>query len=238
MALVVGIISGLAVLFIVFGLLIEWRSKSRIETETDPQLGFFDIEDVLHTPPRYQHLLASIQTTVRTHPHQRIATIETGIWLLFLIPLIEHLLVPYQGFVAKIVWALTIGPHEVGHFICMPFGAFLHVAGGSIWQILFWLLLAVYERLKGRTVPALFMLMLVGHSFINLSVYIRDAQERDLPLILGLSADHHDWGNLLDWLGLLAYDNFIAALSALTGTLVVVGSVTLGIIYTWRPTSR
>lgn len=237
MALVVGMIVGLAVLFIVFGFLIEWRSTSHIVAESnDPPLDFFDVEDVLQPSPRVYGTLENIQTVIRTHPHRNIATIETVLWLLFLIPLIEHMLVPYGGFVAQIVWFFTIGPHEVGHLICMPFGAFLHVLGGSIWQLLFWALLAGYERLKGRTIPALMMLMVVGHSFINLSVYIRDAQERELPLILGLGKEHHDWGTILDWMGMLAYDDFLAGVAAVMGALVVLSTIGLGIAYTWRYT--
>ncbi|MCB9437455.1 MAG: hypothetical protein H6673_10745 [Anaerolineales bacterium] len=236
MALVVGMIVGLAVLFIVFGLLIEWRSTSRIMTESDPPLDFFDVEGVLQPTPRIHHFLGNIQTTIRTHPHRNMATIETVLWLLFVVPLIEHMLAPYHGFVARIAWFLTIGPHEVGHIICMPFGAFLYVLGGSIWQLLFWALLAGYERLKGRTIPALMMLMVVGHSFINLSVYIRDAQERELPLLFGLGKDHHDWGTLLDWMGLLAYDDFLAGVAVVMGVLVVLSTIGLGIAYTWRRT--
>lgn len=238
MLFVVGMVGGLAVLFITFGWLIEWRSNSQIETETNTAPHFFDIDGIQSHSSRYQDFLMVIQATIRTHPRKQLATLETGIWLLFLVPLIEHILFPYDGFVSKIVWALTIGPHEIGHFICMPFGAFLHVAGGSIWQLLFWALLALYERLKRRIVPALFMLMMVGHSFINLSVYIRDAQERNLPLIFGLGKEHHDWGNLLEWTGLLAYDDWIAGLAVLAGGLIVLSSISLGIVYTWRSFNR
>jgi hypothetical protein len=104
------------------------------------------------------------------------------------------------------IWALTIGPHEIGHFICAPFGQLLAIAGGSIWQVLFWALLGMYAFFIRRQIRLAFLFWVVtGHSFINMSVYIADARARQMPLLFGMDASHHDWWNLLNQLGLLVW---------------------------------
>lgn len=173
-------------------------------------------------------------TVWQNHPRRVWAVIESGLWLLFLLPLLDNLQNPYHGTTAYWVWSLTIIPHEAGHLICAPFGWFIMVLGGSIWQILFWLLLGWYIMVvrKGLT-GALLCWMLVGHSFINLSVYVRDAQERDLPLIFGMDKSRHDWWNILNTLNLLPYDNTFADMVWSLGGFIAFGCILLALLSTW-----
>lgn len=168
------------------------------------------------------------------HPNPALATLETLLWMLMFVPLLDHVLNPQNGITAVWVWYLTIGPHELGHVICIPFGRFLAVAGGSIWQVLFWAgigtyTLFVYRRL-GR---ALIMWVIAGHSFVNLSVYIRDASTRNLDLLFGLDKDAHDWWNLLRWMGLLEYDAIFADAAVMVGFLLVLITLAVGILSAW-----
>lgn len=169
----------------------------------------------------------------QNHPNPVRAWSQSGVWLLMLLPLVNHLSDPQHSLVGQLVWALTIGPHEIGHFVCAPFGWFLMVAGGSIWQVLvFWLPVA-YGVWKRQIHGALLFWMMSGHSLINLSVYIRDAQERDLPLIFGLSDDYHDWWNILRTLGLLPADDVIADGAIALGVLIVASAIGCGIWWAW-----
>ena len=149
---------------------------------------------VITTDTRRNWLIAHVRFRAACHPAPIYGILETGLWLGVIVTLTDHLGNLQHGPTGWIVWALTIGPHEMGHFICMPFGWTLNVAGGTIWQLLIFLLPALYAMFRKRQITSslLFWAML-GHSLINASVYIEDARERQLPLIFGMGPDHHDW---------------------------------------------
>ncbi len=90
--------------------------------------------------------------------------------------------------------------HEAGHFFFSPFGRFLQILGGSLFQVLLPLALSVVTF---REAPhhAAYPLFWTGESLVNVSPYIVDAPAMKLPLIArGLI---HDWNYLLqgrlDW---------------------------------------
>lgn len=185
-------------------------------------------------PARAVRLLARVFAAAARHPAPALAVVEMGFWLAVLLTLVLHLHDPRDGAIAFAVWAVTIGPHEIGHVVCMPFGWFLHVLGGSLWQILAFALPAIYAYTVRRQVTtSLVFWALAGHSLINLAPYIGDARARELPLLFGLSKDHHDWWNLLRSYGLLEYDHALAALATVTGAALVIGAAALGILATW-----
>lgn len=176
----------------------------------------------------------TIRAAPRRHPMPLWAAAESVFWLLLLIPLLDDLLNPYNSQTAYWVWSLTIIPHEAGHVICSPFGWVLTIAGGSIWQLLAWALLGGYALVYKRQVGlGLLCWMMVGHSFINLSVYIRDASDRNLPLLFGAGKDHHDWWNLLGRFGLLDYDWLLADVAMSIGGLVALAAILLGVLSAW-----
>ena len=178
--------------------------------------------------------LERFQTAVKNHPVPAYGVFETLFWVLMLIPLIDHVFHPQNSTISQVIWMLTIGPHEIGHVICIPFGRFLTIAGGSIWQILWWLGLALYTYGVKRYISfSLVLWMITAHSFINLSVYIGDAEERNLPLLFGLGKDSHDWGNLLETMGLVQYDDMIATLSVIIGVMLGIVVILAGILTTW-----
>lgn len=181
------------------------------------------------TPP-----LARVRVWLAAHPAPFYGWLETALWLVVLVSLVDHLRDPRDSLTAKIAWALTIGPHEIGHVICWPFGWTLHFLGGSIWQVLWWLLLAAYVHIWYRRITgALVFMAVVGHSFINMWPYIADARARELPLLFGMDSSHHDWWNLLGKYDLLAYDQTLGRLAAGTGAVILAGCVLLGLVTTW-----
>ena len=184
-------------------------------------------------PPERDSFRRRFIAAVEQHPIKINGLIETGFWLLLFYSIFDVLYAPH-GFTAQLVWYLTIAPHEIGHLICMPFGTFLYIAGGSIWQVLFWVLIGVYSLLVNKqiTLPLIFW-AIAGHSFINMAIYIGDAQARQLPLLFGMGPEHHDWYNLLQPLGLLHYDHFFAVLAGLFGVLILFAVIAAGIITAW-----
>lgn len=229
-------------LIIVVLLIIDWRKVK------PPTTGSHAAAPTPPIPPRnttvrlnvarwvaaLRDLATKLRVAVRAHPVAAWGWVETAFWLLMLPPLLDHLLDPRDSRTAFVAWALTIGPHELGHVICIPFGQFITIAGGSVWQLLWWFGLgAVVLALRRQLTAALVMALIGGHSFINLAQYIGDARAKQLPLLFGLGAEHHDWSNLLGMLGLLEWDTALAVLSTLLGALCVLACITLGVLTAW-----
>jgi hypothetical protein len=188
--------------------------------------------------------ITRFRQAIRRQPAKPTTVIETVIWLGLLPALVDMLHSPLESLTGRIVHVLVFAPHELGHFLCFPFGTWLGIAGGSIWQILFFVLLGLGFFFLYRKPGAAWLFMAIaGFSFIDLSVYIADASQRHLPLVsqilpsaLGLadaSTAGHDWGNLLTSAGLLEYDWLIALLSIFVGVVWVLAVTAAGIFTTW-----
>lgn len=119
--------------------------------------------------------------------------------------------------------------HEFGHVFFRPFGHFMTILGGSLFQILLPLFLAIAFVIQQKNpFAASIMLWWCGQSFIDLSPYIADATYRGLPLISGMGEESHDWGNLLTMMGWLHYDQRIAKFSFIIGVSLILISMTWG----------
>jgi len=113
--------------------------------------------------------------------------------------------------------------HEFGHLFFRPFGNFMMILGGSLFQVLWpWVLLFAFLLKYRDTFAASLMLWWSGQSFVDLSPYIADAYYRGLPLVGGGGEESHDWGNLLTMTGLLESYMSIARLSFFIGSVMMV----------------
>src|SRR5882762_871742 len=65
--------------------------------------------------------------------------------------------------------------HEAGHLIFIPFGQFMHILGGSLFQTVFPLLYVGYFYFKRDYFSSSFLLFWTGVNLINVSVYASDA---------------------------------------------------------------
>ncbi len=119
--------------------------------------------------------------------------------------------------------------HEFGHVFFRPFGHFMTILGGSLFQVLLPLLLGmVFLVQRQNPFGSSIMLWWCGQSFIDISPYIADAKYRGLPLIMGMSEESHDWGNLLTILNWVDYSNRIAKASFALGSCFMVISMIWG----------
>jgi hypothetical protein len=152
--------------------------------------------------------------------------------LLFLGHLLSFLLLEYHPelpqyhppFVIFVLDTVNLFIHEAGHFFFKPFGEWIHVLAGSFFQILLPLVLAfVTWRQKPEQVPL--PAFWAGESFVNVSVYIRDAPHMQLKLLAkGLI---HDWNWLLN--GHLGAAEPLGELVFWLGILLCAGSLALGL---------
>lgn len=111
--------------------------------------------------------------------------------------------------------------HEAGHTLAFLFGKFTYFIAGSAVQVLIPTVFATYFFLKKEFYSSGIVMMWVGQSFTNVSVYVGDAQTMLLPL-LGGDAVEHDWNTILTMVGLLDYTTLLAQGTYFCGLLIVV----------------
>ena len=113
--------------------------------------------------------------------------------------------------------------HEAGHVIFMPFGEFVSIAGGSLFQLIVPAAFVAYFFQRGQFYSAAIVLFWLGQSMLNVAVYAGDAQALQLPLIGGEDSIH-DWNYMLDRLGMLQSTRAIGLVIRLCGTGIIVAA--------------
>lgn len=114
--------------------------------------------------------------------------------------------------------------HEAGHAIFSPLGEFLHILGGSLFQIIIPCIFAYYFWERMQIVETSVMMLWLGQSIINVSVYIGDAIAMQLPL-LGGDTTMHDWHNLLSMMHVLPFAAAISHTVYAFGLIIMIGSI-------------
>jgi hypothetical protein len=120
--------------------------------------------------------------------------------------------------------------HEAGHVFFGFLGEFIGIVGGSIMQVLIPAIVVVYFFVHRQNYSAAVTLFWVAQSLFNVSVYVKDARTRALPL-LGGEDTLHDWGYLLGKLSLLLWDRALGNSIYALGLLVLSASVLGGFYF-------
>jgi len=119
--------------------------------------------------------------------------------------------------------------HEGGHFLFILLPRTLYVLGGSFWQIVFpllWFIIALRQR--SQTFP--FALFWTGENMMDVSLYMRDAPGRMLPL-LGGDKTGHDWHYLLSQWNAMDAAETLADVFYYGGALICAGAILTGVIW-------
>ncbi|MGA9852460.1 MAG: zinc ribbon domain-containing protein [Gammaproteobacteria bacterium] len=136
--------------------------------------------------------------------------------------------------------------HEFGHVLFSPFGHWVMLLGGSLFQCLLPALLGVVFLLREHNpFAASFCLWWTGENFLDVAPYIGDARAMNLPLIgewnattAAMHASRHDWHNILEPLGLLAWDHRLAAFVHTIGAGLIILAWLWGGLWLWRAWQR
>ncbi len=120
--------------------------------------------------------------------------------------------------------------HEAGHTIFSFFGRFIMLLGGSLMQVLVPAVISGYFFVTKQRFSGAVALWWAGQSLLDVSLYIKDAQERMLPL-LGGEGVMHDWHFILLDLRLLVHDDTVAALVYSFGICVYLVAIALGFYF-------
>ena len=128
--------------------------------------------------------------------------------------------------------------HEAGHVFFSPFGRFLTVLGGSVFQVAVPLLCAGVFLVKNRDpFAASVATWWAGESLLDLAPYVADARALALPLLggrTGAEVEGHDWEYLLTTLGLLGRDVALGRATFALGAFLMVASIAWGGGALWR----
>ena len=119
--------------------------------------------------------------------------------------------------------------HEAGHYVFLFFGEFMHILGGSLFQVLFPCVFVIHFYREHDYFSASLLLFWVGQNLVNVSVYASDSIVMQLPL-LGGDGTIHDWNALLTMTGLLRYTYVIGHGIYVAGVLVILCAIYLSIV--------
>ncbi len=128
--------------------------------------------------------------------------------------------------------------HEAGHILLSPFGRFVMVLGGSLFQVAIPLACGAVLLFKTRDAfGAAIALWWAGQSLMDLAPYIADARALQIVLLggrTGAEAEGHDWEYLLQAMGWLQHDVTLGRLSFAAGALLMTTAIAWGAAVVWR----
>lgn len=142
-----------------------------------------------------------------------------------------------DAFFGSFMHNIVLPIHEAGHIFFMPFGQFMAVLGGSLFQLLFPLIVAVVVLWQNRDpFGAALGMWWCGASFLDLAPYIYDAKNPQLILLGGYTGGDgpHDWIFLLGSFGKVQQSPWYGALCHHLGVLVMAASLAAAGAVLWR----
>ena len=142
---------------------------------------------------------------------------------------------PMQGSFLDLV---DLPIHETGHLVFRPFGEFLSVAGGSLFQVILPAVFVGYFVWHLKYYSAAIVLFWVGQSILNVYVYAADAVVMQIVLTSGLTGSEgsfHDWNYLLTETGLIGSTKAVAGIVRGAGSLVIIAASVCSVYYSLWP---
>lgn len=148
-----------------------------------------------------------------------------AVWAASALLLVIHA-VSAEGWI-PLVDSANLALHEAGHPIIGLFSNRLMVYGGTIFQLLFPVLVIVHFARERDAVGAAAGGVWLGENLLNIARYMADAREHVLPLVGG---GEHDWTEIFSRWGVLSRDVRIAGFTRWLGYALMVGAV----VWLWR----
>lgn len=117
--------------------------------------------------------------------------------------------------------------HEAGHPIVGLVSGRLSVYGGTMFQLLFPLLVGREFRRQGHTAGFALALIWLGENLMNVGRYMADARAQVLPLVGG---GEHDWTEIFSRWGVLHLDTRIGGFTRFLGLALMA----YALVWLWR----
>jgi hypothetical protein len=112
--------------------------------------------------------------------------------------------------------------HEAGHPLIGLFSGRLMVYGGTLFQLLFPLLVIRHFKQQREVLGVAAGRLWLGENLLNIARYMADARAQLLPLVGG---GEHDWTEIFTRWGLLTRDVKVAGLTRWFGVLLMLNAV-------------
>jgi len=124
-------------------------------------------------------------------------------WFLYIF--IRHMGDPMYS---SILGALNLGIHEFGHFVFSPFGFFIGVMGGTLFQLAAPVAGMINFYIQRDYFAITLCFGWLSTSFFDVARYASDARSMSLPLVspFGVGNVVHDWNYMLSRMGILRFD--------------------------------
>ncbi len=159
--------------------------------------------------------------------------------LIFAVLLIIYFLsIAYAPLSGSFLDLVDLPIHETGHLLFRPFGEFLMIAGGSLFQVIMPAVFVGYFVWNKKYYSAAIVLFWVGQSILNVFVYAADAVVMQLVLTSGMTGSEgsfHDWNYLLTATDLINSTKTVAGLIRFLGTLTIIAAGIVSIYYSIYP---
>lgn len=133
--------------------------------------------------------------------------------------------------------AILLPIHEAGHVLFIPFGHFMTILGGSLFQLLLPLIVAGALLWQNRDATgAAIGLWWCGISLMDLAPYIYDAKQPQLILLGGHTGEDgpHDWIYLLGVFGKVAQSQRYGFIAHRLGAVLTLTAIAGGAVLLWR----
>ena len=147
---------------------------------------------------------------------------------------IYFLWIAYDPMLGSFLDLVDLPIHETGHLLFRPFGEFLGVAGGSLFQVIVPAVFVGYFAWNHKYYSAAIVVFWVGQSILNVWVYAADAVVMRLVLTSGFTGSEgsfHDWNYLLTATGLIGSTKTVAGIIRAAGSLIIIGAAASSIYY-------
>lgn len=132
---------------------------------------------------------------------------------------------------------IIIPIHEAGHVLLSPFGQFMMMLGGSLFQLALPVALCIaFMRINRDNFGAALCLCWASISLVELSAYIYDSLHPEMVLIGGYTGEDgpHDWIYLLNAVGQLHNARHWGAFTHFLGSLLAFSALAWAAAVLWR----
>jgi len=154
---------------------------------------------------------------------------------------IYFLSIAYDPMNGSFLDSVDLPIHETGHLVFRPFGEFMMVAGGSLFQVILPAVFVGYFVWQRQLYSAAIVLFWVGQSILNVWVYAADAVVMQLVLTSGFTGSEgsfHDWNYLLTATGLIGSTKAVAGMIRLFGTATILAAASFSVYHSLYPTEE
>src|SRR4029078_9337749 len=149
---------------------------------------------------------------------------------------VYFLWIAYDPMLGSFLDMVDLPIHETGQLLFRPFGEFMMVAGGSLFQVIVPAVFVGYFYWHEKYYSAAIVLFWVGQSILNVFVYAADAVVMQLVLTSGLTGSEgsfHDWNYLLTTTGLIGATKTVAGVIRLFGTLAIIAAGVFSVYFSF-----